>query len=179
MKHKQLLAMFLGAVALFSSGCGVSDSVKSLTITSSGASNGSFFNLAGQDGTVQLVVSANYHSGKAVVVTNDSTFSVTPVGTIYTSADPNFPAGGPLPPYGPTTVPISKTGRMTGIVSICTWLDLIDNTKTPPAPFDPAHWAYTGFYQVTASYKGFTSQPIAIGVGAAESNAPSGGCGPQ
>jgi hypothetical protein len=175
-KHKQLLAMFLSAAALFSSSCGVSDSVKSLTISSKG-STASVFNLVGQDGTIQLVVNANYHSGKTVEVTNDSTFSVTPVGTIFTSADPNFQAGGPLPPYGPTTVPINKTGVMTGIVSICTWQDLIDNTKNPPVPFSPPQWAYTGFYQVTASYKGFTSQPIAIGVGAAESNAP--GCGPS
>ena len=177
MNHKQLLAMVLGAVALFSSGCGTSDSLKSLTISSTGGSNGSVFNLAGQDGTIQLVVSANYHSGKSVVVTNDSTFTVTPTGTIYSTADPNFPANGPLPPYGPTTVPINKTGVMTGIASICTWVDLIDNTQNPPAPFQPPQWAYTGFYQVSASYRGLTSQPIAIGVGAAESNAP--GCGPS
>ena len=184
MKHKLILAtMFaltiLAATLLVSTGCGVSDSVKALTISSKGASAGSTFNLAGQDGTLQLIVTANYHSGKGVDVTNDSTFTVVPTGTIATTADPNFPAGGPLPPYGPTTVPINKTGMMTGIASICTWVDLIDNTKVPPAPFDPPEWAYTGFYQVTASYKGFTSQPIAIGVGAAESNSPSGGCGPQ
>lgn len=177
MKRKPILATLLSAIALLTTSCGVSDTIKSVTLSSVGASSGGFFNLAGQDGTVQLTVTANYHSGKTVIVTNDATWNVTPVGTIYSTADSTYPAGGPLPAYGPATAPINKTGLMTGIASICTWVDLIDTTKTPPAPFDPPQWAYTGFYQVTATYRNFTSQPVAIGLGAAESNAP--GCGPS
>lgn len=172
-----LLAALLAAVVITSTGCGVSDSVKSITLSSTGSSSGGFYNLAGVDGTLQLVATANYHSGKTVVVTNDVTWSVSPVGSIYSSADPNFVAGDPLPPYGPDTAPINKTGLMTGIVGICTWVDLIDNTKTPPAPYNPAQWAYTGYYQVTATYNGLASQPVGVGLGIAESNAP--GCGPS
>ena len=171
--------LLLSAVALFTSSCGTSDSIKSLLLSSTSNSTSNFYNLVGQDGTIQLKVYAVYNSGKQIDVTTSSTFSVTPTGTIFTSADSNFPPGSSLPPYGPTTVPIDKTGMMTGIVSICTWQDLIDNTKTPPAPANPPIWAYSGYYQTTASYRGFTSQPVAIGVGAAESNSPTGGCGPS
>jgi hypothetical protein len=178
-KSTKILATLLAAVLLASTGCGVSDSVKSITLSSSGSTVGGFYNLAGVDGTLQLVVTVNYHSGKTVIVTNDSTWSVTPVVTIYSTADFNYPAGGSLPAYGPNTVPISTTGLMTGIAAICTWEDLIDASKTPAAPFNPPEWAYTGFYQVTATYRGLTSQPVGIGVGVAESNSPTGGCGPS
>jgi hypothetical protein len=178
-KSTKILATLVAAVLLASTGCGVSDSIKSVTLSSSGSTVGGFYNLAGVDGTLQLVATVNYHSGKTVIVTNDSTWSVTPIGTIYSTADFNYPAGGSLPAYGPNTVPISKTGLMTGIAAICTWVDLIDTTKTPPAPFNPPSWAYTGYYQVTATYQGLTSQPVGIGVGVAESNSPTGGCGPS
>ncbi len=164
--------LFLTAVTLLTTSCGNSDSVKSLLVTSSGANNNGFYNLAGQDSTLQLKVYTVYHSGKQIDVTNDATWNVVPTGVDQD--------GNPLPPYGPTTVPINKTGLMTGIVGICTWVDAIDNTKTPPAPANPPIWEYTGYYQTTASYRGFTSQPVAIGVGvAASNNAPGGGCGPS
>jgi len=176
-KRASILAMFLAAVALLTTSCGTSDYVQSLTLTSNGAAAGGFFNLAGVDGTIQLVATANYHSGKTVDVTNSVTWSITPNGTIYSSADSNYLPGDSLPAYGPTTVPISKTGMMTGIVAICTWVDLTDPTTGKPA--SPPSWAYTGYYQVTATYKNFTSQPVGVGVGVAESNSPTGGCGPS
>lgn len=176
MKHVSFMALFLAAVALLSTSCGTSDSIKSLTLTSTGSSSGGFFNLAGVDGTLQLKVLANYNSGKMIDVTNAVTWSVTPTGTIYSSADVNYTAGGPLPAIGPTTVTISPTGMMTGIAAICTWVDLTDPTTGKPA--SPAIWAYTGYYQLTATYRNFTSQPVGIGMGIAESNAPTGGCGP-
>lgn len=177
MKRVSILATFLAAIGLLTTSCGTSDSVQSLTLSSNGASAGGFYNLAGVDGTVQLVVTANYHSGKTVDVTNSATWNVTPQGTIYSSADSAYLPGAALPAYGPTTVPINKTGMMTGIVAICTWVDLNDPTTGLPA--SPASWAYTGYYQVTATYKNFTSQPVGVGVGVAESNAPTGGCGPS
>jgi hypothetical protein len=170
-KRTRILSTLLAALALLTASCGTSDYLESVTLTSNGASAGGFFNLAGVDGTLQLIVTANYHSGKKVIVTNDSTWTVTPVGTDDT--------GTPLPPYGPNTVPISRTGLMTGIAQICTWTDAIDNTKTPPAPANPPVWEYTGYYQTTATYRNFTSQPVGIGVGVTASlNSPVGGCGP-
>ena len=168
MKLSKVLAAFLGAIALISTGCGVSDSVKSVTLSSSGSSSGGFFNLKGVDGTVQLTVTDNYRSGKTVISTNESTFTVTPVGV-----DIN---GNALPAFGPTTVTISSTGMMTGIAPLCTWTDLLDSTTGKPAT--PPVWLYTGYYQVVAHHDGIASQPVAIGVGSLTSNSPTGGCGP-
>jgi hypothetical protein len=185
-KRTNILAALLVALSLISTGCGVSDSVKSITVSSQAATTGGFYNLAGVDGTLQLVVTANYHSGKGVVVTNDSTWTVTPFGTIY-SVGPgpgsgNVAPGGALPAYGPDTVPISPTGLMTAIVPICTWEDQLVTTGTGSsavtAPATPPIWLLDGYYQVTATYKGMTSQPVGIGVGVASSNSPTGGCGP-
>ena len=172
MKRTQFLAVLLVAAMLISTGCGHSDSIKSLMVTSTGANNNGFYNLPGVDATLQLKVFAVYHSGKLIDVTNDSTWNVVPVGTDQD--------GNALPPYGPDTVPINKTGLMTGIVAICTWTDGIDGTKTPPAPANPPIWEYTGYYQTTATYREFTSQPVGIGVGVvASNNSPVGGCGPS
>jgi len=171
-KRTLALATLLITTLLLSTSCGVSDSVKSLLLTSTGSSVGGFYNLAGVDGTLQLKAYAIYHSGKQIDVTNDVTWNVTPE-----LVDQN---GVALPPYGPTTVPISKTGLMTAVNPICTWTDAIDNTKKPPAPANPPVWEYTGWYQTTATYRTFTSQPVAIGVGAqASNNSPVGGCGPS
>jgi hypothetical protein len=175
-KHSRILVTVLSvAVLITMSGCnGMAggDYIKSVTLTSTGAaSTGGFYNLAGVDGTLQLVVTANYNSGKTLDVTNAVTWNVTTVGT-----DDN---GVALPAYGPTSVPISSTGLMTGITDICTWTDAIDNAESPAAPWNPPVWEYTGYYQVTATYRTFTSQPVGIGVGvAASNNSPVGGCGP-
>lgn len=181
MKRLSFVALFLAAIALLTTSCGTSDSIKSLYLTSTGANNSGFYNLAGADSTLQLQVLAIYNSGKQIDVTNASTWSVTPQGCVF-QGDPTNPCGNSpvaLPPYGPTTVPINTTGLMTGIVPICTWLDELNTTVTPPVAWSPPVWAYTGFYQVTATYRNFTSQPIAVGVGVTGSNSPTGGCGPS
>ena len=170
--------LLLSAVALFTSSCGTSDGIKSLLLTSASGSASNFYNLAGQDGTIQLKVLAVYNSGKQIDVTTSSTWSVTPTGCL-SSGDPTNPCGAvpqALPPYGPDTVPINKTGLMTGIASVCTWIDPIDPSTNKPA--SPPTWEYTGFYQTTASYRGFTTQPVAIGVGAAVVQSGVPGCGP-
>jgi hypothetical protein len=162
-----ILAAVLVALSLLSTGCGVSDYMQSVTLSSNGASSGGFFNLVGIDGTVQLQVTANYHSGKTVPVTESATYSVTTVGTDDSNA--------PLPAYGPNSVPISASGLMTAVAALCTWQDVGNPLPTPPK----YNWVYTGYYQVTATYKGKTSQPIAIGVGSQAGNtAPDGACGP-
>jgi hypothetical protein len=167
-----VLALFLTAFALLSTSCGTSDYIKSLNLSSTGTTSGGFYNLAGVDGTLQLQVLAVYNSGKLINVTNASTWTVTPQGVDQD--------GVALPPYGPNTVPINSSGLMTGIVSICTWTDPWNTTVTPQVRWNPPIWEYTGYYQVTATYRNFTSQPIGIGVGVAASNtSPIGGCGPS
>jgi hypothetical protein len=170
----------IGALFLTSTGCGVSDSIRSIQLGANGATSGGSFNLSGVDNTLQLSVLAIYHSGKQIDVTNDSTFAVAiaPNSTLYTSADPaDFPIPGPLPPFAPDVATISKSGLMTGIAQICTWYDLPDPTTGKPQA--PPAWVYTGYYQVTATYRQFTSQPIGVGMGVATSNSPTGGCGPS
>jgi hypothetical protein len=181
-KRIQILVTLLVAISLFSTSCGTGDSIKSLLLTSTGANNSGTYNLPGVDATLQLKVYAIYNSGKMIDVTNASTWSVTPQGCVF-SGDPTNPCAGALPPYGPDTVPINKTGLMTGIVPICTWMDPLvttgSGTNKTTAPANPPIWEYTGYYQTTASYRGFTSQPVGIGVGVAASNSPTGGCGPS
>jgi hypothetical protein len=187
-KRKNVLAASLatislitiGALFLTSTGCGVSDSIRSIQLGANGATSGGSFNLSGVDNTLQLSVMAIYHSGKQIDVTNDSTFSVAvaPDSSIFASADQaDFPTPGPLPAFAPNVATISKSGLMTGIAQICTWYDLPDATTGKPQA--PPAWVYTGYYQVTAKYREFTSQPIGVGVGVATSNAPTGGCGPS
>jgi hypothetical protein len=175
-KRISFVALFLAAIALLTTNCGTSDYLETLALSSNGANAGGFYNLVGADGTLQLVVTANYHSGKMIDVTNNSTWNV---GTVC--CDQN---GHQLPTYGANTVPINSTGLMTAIISLCTWTDAIETTGTgssaTSAPANPPVWEYTGYYQVTATYRNFTSQPIAVGVGsAASNNSPIGGCGPS
>jgi hypothetical protein len=164
--RSNILAAVVAALSLLSTGCGVSDYMQSVTLSSTGANNGGFFNLKGIDGTLQLLVTANYHSGKTVPVTESATYTVTPVGV--------DDGGNALPVYGPNTVPISPTGLITAVVSLCTWSDIGNPIPTPPK----YNWVYSGYYQITATYKGKTSQPVAIGVGSQAGNAPDGSCGP-
>jgi len=169
-----VLALLVAAVSLLSISCGTSDYVKSLTLSAAGATSGGTYNLNGVDGTLQLTVTANYNSGKTLDVTNASTYTVTTQGVDQT--------GAALPAFGPTSVTINSTGMMTTIEDICTWQDILvqSSPTTPPAPASPPIWALLGYYQVTATYRNFTSQPIGVGVGSATStNSPDGGCGPS
>jgi len=173
-KRTNILAALLITLSLISTGCGTSDSVKSITLTSNGAAAGGFFNLPGADGTLQFIVTANYNSGKTVVVTNDVTYTVTTIGSDQ--------AGDALPAYStsPAPVPINATGLMTAVASLCTWQDLASGTP-PVVPTPPEYnWVYTGYYQVVANYHDMASQPVAVGVGSQASNtSPNGVCGPQ
>jgi hypothetical protein len=182
-KRIAISILLLAAVALLSLNCGTSDYTESLALSASGATAGGSYNLSGVDFALQLQVLAVYHSGKTIDVTNNSTWNVTPVGQIATvglGADPSLQPGGPLPAYGPTTVPINSTGLMQGIVPICTWVDGTTTTNGTTTPDSPPVWAYTGYYQVTATYRNFTSNPIGVGVGVANANpSPTGGCGPS
>ena len=166
-----VLALFLTAIALLTTSCGTSDYIKSVQLNANGASAGGTFNLPGVDAALQFQVWAIYNSGKQIDVTKATTWTVTPQGTDQD--------GAPLPAYGPNTVPISPSGLMSGIVGICTWEDAFNTTVTPNAYWNPPVWQISGWYQVTATYRNFTSEPLGVGVGVATSKtSPIGGCGP-
>jgi hypothetical protein len=177
-KRTNILAALLVAMSLISTGCGTSDYVQSIQLTTNGTSSGGFFNLSGIDGTLQLEVNTVYHSGKTVPVTDSVSYTVMPVGC-QSSQNTTDPCGATIPAYGLDTVPINSTGLMTAVGALCTWIDLPSGTP-PMLPSPPQYnWLYTGYYQVTATYNGMVSQPIAIGVGSAQGNAPDGTCGPS
>jgi len=173
-KRKQILATLvaavtlLGAVALLLTSCGTSDKVASVSISAAGTTG--TVNLAGLGGTLQLQVLANYTSGKQVDETNWSTYTVTPQGTLDDGVTPL-----PIPPYG---VSVSSTGMVTATQAdangggICTWVN-VGSSATPA-------WAFTGDYEIMATYKGMQSQPIYIPVASAAGPASaSGECGPS
>jgi hypothetical protein len=177
-KRSNILAALLVAFSLISTGCGTSDYVQSLQLSAAGATAGGSYNLPGVDSTLQLQVNTVYHSGKTVPVTSSITYAVTPIGCL-SSGDPSAPCGAPLPAYGATTAPISPTGLMQAVGSLCTWVDL-PSGNPPVLPTPPSYnWLYTGYYQVVATYHGMQSNPLGVGVGSAAGNAPNGACGPQ
>ena len=122
-----------------------------------------FFDLRGDGGTIQLMATANYTNGTAVLLHGSE--------VIYTVIiDPNHtmdaygnallpPCYGPCPQNGTQgTVEISPTGLVTAVEpATCTWVDPV------PLP-GTASWFFVGAYQVTVSYQGITSQPVYIPV---------------
>ncbi len=162
MKRTHILAAFLGALTLLATSCGTGDKIGSLTI-SDGSST--LTNLQGIGGTLQLKVTANYTSGKQIDVTNFAIYTAIP--------DPNNSVddtGTPLP-SPPQTVMLNATGLVTAVdPAVCTW----ENLGTAQTP----SWFLTGEYMITAQYRGFTSQPIFIGVASAAANTGDGTCGP-
>jgi hypothetical protein len=168
-KRNHILATVVGAIAiaLLTTSCGTGDKIGSISITAAGASGG-VINLAGLGATLQLQVTANYTSGKTIDETNFATYMVTAQGY-----DNNFgPITGALA-APPLTLTINKTGMVTSVdPAVCTWVNY--GTLSTPG------WAYTGDYEIVATYRGFVSQPIYIPVASAASNQTgmNGQCGP-
>jgi hypothetical protein len=161
-KRKYILAALVGTLALILSSCGTSDKLSTITI-SDGSS--SLANLQGIGGTLQLTVTANYTSGKTVDITNWAVYTAVP-DPINNVDDTGLPLASP-----PATITISATGLLTAVdPAVCTWQNL--GTVATPS------WFLTGDYKITATYKGFTSQPIFIGVASAAANTGDGTCGP-
>jgi hypothetical protein len=166
-KRISLLATFLIAVVLLSTSCGTGDKIGSVSMTVGGATG--TVNLVGLGGTLQLKVTANYTSGKQIDETNFATFTVLPSGV-----DDNGVAL-PAAPYG---VSLDKTGLLTATADasgngICTWIN--QGTLAQPG------WFFTGYYLVTANYRGFTSNPVYVPVASAANNQgalTNGQCGP-
>jgi hypothetical protein len=164
-KRTSILVTFLAAVTLLSTSCGTSDKLASVSLNVSG--NTGTVNLAGLGGTLQLQVLTNYTSGKQVDETNWSTYAITPQGV----DDSGIAL--PTPPQGMT---INATGMVTATEpGICTWVDVNSSGTGSPA------WAFTGFYQIIATYKGMQSQPVYIPVASAASSQSitEGQCGPS
>jgi hypothetical protein len=161
-KRKTLFAALACALLAFSMlGCGTTNHLQSITLTPASGGSG-LFNIKGIGGTLQLVATGNYSSGKTKDLTNVVTYSVVP-----------DPTGKIVPPAPPSTVTMSPTGLMTAVEpAICLWTDTNpDLTKTPT-------WMLTGDYIVTATFQGVTSQQAFVAVASASGNGPNGTCGP-
>jgi hypothetical protein len=163
-KRSKFLATLLGALSLLSTSCGTGDKIGSVSMQVVGAGTG-VVNLIGLGGTLQLQVLAIYTSGKQIDETNYATYTVTPEGT-----DDN----GVALPSPPQTMTINATGMVTAVdPAVCTWVNLGPSATQPS-------WAYTGDYMVTATYRGFTSNPVFVPLASAASSASNtnGQCGP-
>jgi hypothetical protein len=172
--RKTIFAALACALLAFSMlGCGTSNKLQSITLTANAsATTGGFYNLIGEGGTLQLVATGNYSSQQTHVLTNVVTYNITPIGTEVNDGTTL------LAP--PNTVTLSPTGLLTAVTPfVCTWEDV----SPDPTKFA---WFLTGSYTVTATYQGFTSQPIYIGVASQAGNPvnngitnnPSEQCGP-
>ena len=170
MKRTNILAALLVACRSSQRGCGTSDYVQSVTLSSTGATSGGFSISRASTARFSFKPPRTTIAARAVPVTDSVTFTVTTVGV--------DDEGNPLPAYGPITVPINKTGLMQAVGSLCTWTDL--PSGSPPAiPTPPQYnWVLDGYYQVIASYNGMASNPVGVGVGSAAGDAPDGTCGP-
>jgi len=171
-KHRTLLAVFLTALAVLGlSSCATTNHLQTLTMTATTpALTGGFFNLQGEGGTLQLKVWANYSDKGTLDVTNQSVYTI-----IVTPTNSQDAFGFQLP-NPPNTVQLDKTGLLTAVTPFdCTWVDT--GTADKPA------WFLSGSYQITATYKGVTSQPVYVGVASSagdnsSGNNPSFLCGP-
>jgi hypothetical protein len=173
-KRTSILATILVAISVFSSSCGTGDKIGSLSMQVVGSGTGTI-NLAGLGGTLQLQVLANYTSGKQIDETNFAVFTVTPEGfeaTYDSNGDLVIP--GPAMPVPPTGLTIDKTGMVTAVdPGVCSWTN--QGTLATPG------WAFTGDYMITATYRGFTSNPVFIPLSSAAGAQPgmNGECGPS
>jgi hypothetical protein len=153
------LSMALAFAGLL--GCGTSNHLQSITLTA-GSTTGTV-EVKGIGGTLQLVATGNYSSGKTHDLSHVVTYTVTPTGT-----DVN--TGGPLP-TPPLGASISPTGLITAeLPAVCTFT--YATGSTPPA------YSLTGSYQVVATFEGIVSQPMYIAMASATGDGPSGACGP-
>ena len=156
----------LSLLAVCLTSCGSTDNLRTIQLT------GSSSNLQGIGATIQLQAQGTYAYGPNRDLTNLVTY------TIIVDPDSNLGlgAGGTLVtlPTPPQTAMVSVTGLVTAVdPAVCAWVDV--GTATTPA------WATTGQYEVTATYRGVTSQPffVAVASAAGPSGPPANGqCGP-
>jgi hypothetical protein len=168
-RKKLVIALSTALAFLALLGCGTSNKLQTITLSASGSSG--LFNAKGEGGTLQLVATGNYSSGKTHDLTNVVTYTITQNGLQIASLKPTTYAPLPAPPQ---TATIDKTGLVTAVPPFaCTWHDAEpDPTQNKPS------WFLTGSYQVVATYQGVSSQPVFVGIGSASGDGPSGACGP-
>jgi hypothetical protein len=171
-----ILAITLVAFSLFSSSCGTSDKISSLSMQVVGNGTGTV-SLIGLGSTLQLQVLANYTSGKQIDQTNFSTYTVTAAGFYCTWSDGNCNNPGvdqATMPSPPNTMTINNTGMITAVTpAVCSWISTTGDFSTPG-------WAYTGYYIISAKFRQFTSNPVYIPIASAANNQAGleGQCGP-
>jgi hypothetical protein len=169
-----ILAISLIAVSLFSSSCGTGDKIQSLEMQVAGVGTGTI-NLSGLGGTLQLQVVTVYTSGKQIDQTAFSTYTVAPTGFYYSydvNGNPTTQNSMPTPPDGIT---LNSSGMITAVdPGVCSWVNVGASASSPA-------WAYTGYYQINANFRGFTSNPVYIPLASAASGASNteGACGPS
>ena len=164
MKRINFIVTLLGVLALLTTSCGTGDKIGSVSMTVAGTTG--TINLKGLGATLQLAVTANYTSGKAIDETNFATYKIEAQG-IDNNTGASLPAS-------PLTLTLDNTGLITAVdPAVCTWDSTTGIVATPG-------WAFTGDYKITATYRGFTSNPVFIPVASAASNQTGlqGQCGP-
>jgi hypothetical protein len=169
-RSKILGVLMLATLPFLTSSCGNSDKIASVSISASGQTG--TINMYGLGSTMQLQVLANYTSGKFIDETNYATYTVTAEG-YYTDYSVSPPANYPMP-TSPLTLTVNPTGMVTAVdPAVCSWYSTTDTIATPG-------WAFTGWYEITATYRGFTSQPIDIPIASAAGGqvGMEGECGP-
>ncbi len=154
---------FLSLLAFCLASCGSTDNLRTIQLTAPSTE------LQGIGGTIQLQAQGTYAYGPNRDLTNQVTY------TVVVDAVNGVDINGVALPTPPSTVTISTTGLVTAVdPPVCTYADV--GTATTPA------WVLTGTYEITASYRGVTSQPVYVGVAsAAGPPAPAiaaGACGP-
>jgi len=170
--RKTILAALACALLAFCMlGCGTTNHLQTITLTAAG--NTGTFNVKGIGGTLQLVATGNYSSGKTFDLTNMVTYKVIvdPVHNVDAFGDTLIPpCATPCNVAGQGTLEYSVTGLFTAVQpATCTYVDvagIIPPATTAPAPA----WALSGDYMVTASFEGITSQPVFVGVASSVGN---------
>ena len=173
MNRKTLFTALVCALMTLSLlGCGTTNHLQSIQLSKSATSetqmNG--LNVPGISTTLQLYVWGNYSNGKAKLLGGTG-------ASFQIALDPiNFldAFGQVLPnPFSGTTpqvLQLSPTGLITGIdPAVCTWVD-VAGIIPPATTAPPPAWALSGSYNVTATYGGFTTPPVNIGVGTSVGN---------
>jgi len=157
---------FLSLLAICLTSCGAAYNLRTIQLS------GSSSNLQGIGSTIQLQALGTYSYGPTKDLTNLVTYNiiVDPDSNLALDTNGNFVTL----PTPPQTATVSVTGLVTAVdPAVCAWEDV--GTATTPA------WATTGEYEVTATYRGVTSQPffVAVASAAGPSAAPANGqCGP-
>lgn len=169
MKRKSLFGLLACALLVLSMlGCGTSNNLQSIQLSTSNKAEVAMSaqTLPGISNTIQLYVWGNYSSGKVKLL--DAKGGVT--WSIKTDPVYNQDAFGftmPAPCLGSPCAQgtggasLSSDGLLTAVSpAACTWVDVAQVSAQNPTP--TPSWAISGQYNVTASYAGFTTPPVAV-----------------